>query len=32
LMVNSARASERARAFYTACGFDEEAIMHFKIR
>jgi ribosomal protein S18 acetylase RimI-like enzyme len=32
IMVNSERANERAKDFYTACGFSEEGIMHFKMR
>ncbi len=32
LLVDTERANERARAFYAASGFSEEAMMHFKIR
>ena len=32
ILVDTERANERARAFYAASGFSEEAMMHFKIR
>lgn len=32
IRVNVQRGSERAQAFYKASGFNEEAILHFKIR
>jgi 8-oxo-dGTP diphosphatase len=32
VMVNTDRANERARAFYSASGFAEGSILHFKIR
>lgn len=32
LMVNTARANDRARAFYAACGFSEGELLHLKLR
>ncbi len=32
IRVNEQRGSERAQAFYKACGFSEETVLHFKIR